>query len=175
MSDDTELVVLQQIADNESVAQRALADHAGISLGMTNAIIRRLAKKGLLEISKINERKLRYAVTPEGFDALARRSLRYLRRTIRNVVEYREAVSQFLHDAKARGRTDVVLLGASDIAFIIEYYCLKLGLDYRVEPGGTPPEDADQRSTLLIVGENCASQPLCEVDAASITSILAGS
>lgn len=173
-TEEAEYQVLQHIAENESVAQRALAAHAGVSLGMTNAIIRRLATKGFLKIRKLNERKLRYAVTPEGFDALARRSVRYVRRTIKNVVEYREAVSDVLSEAKAAGRTTVVLLGQSDIAFIIEYYCLKLGLTYRVEPADGDLADIDLETTLIVQGENCTDAPAASEEVVSVTSILAG-
>ena len=49
---------------------------------MTNSILKRLATKGFLSMRKVNARNIHYLVTPEGIDLIARRSYRYLRRTV---------------------------------------------------------------------------------------------
>ncbi len=43
---------------------------------MTNAILKRLAAKGFITMRRVNSRNIQYAVTPEGVDAIARRSYR---------------------------------------------------------------------------------------------------
>jgi DNA-binding MarR family transcriptional regulator len=68
------------------VRQRDLAKIAGLSLGMTNAILKRLALKGLLTIKRVNNRNIHYIVTPTGIEAITRKSYRYFKRTIKNVV-----------------------------------------------------------------------------------------
>ena len=45
---DKEAIILEYIYYNDSIKQRELADKAGISLGMVNAILRRLIEKGWL-------------------------------------------------------------------------------------------------------------------------------
>lgn len=171
MSEESEYAVLKQIAENDALPQRALARNAGISLGMTNAILKRLARKGLLKVSKVNERKLLYAVTPDGFDALARRSVRYVRRTIRNVVEYREAICSLLAAAQSRGVSRIVLRGGSDVAFIVEYYCDKLGLEYHVRADGEATDPG--ANALVILGENSRDDPAEHSQAVSLTRVLA--
>jgi len=37
----------------------------GLSLAMTNAILRRLVKKGWLKIKKVNNRNMQYIVSPK--------------------------------------------------------------------------------------------------------------
>ncbi|HON14399.1 MAG TPA: transcriptional regulator, partial [Treponema sp.] len=90
---DPELTILETIYDSSrqasSVKQRDLAYTAGTSLGMTNAILKRLTQKGWITIKKVNSRNIQYAVTPDGINEIARRSYRYFKRTIRNVVMYR--------------------------------------------------------------------------------------
>ena len=59
--------------------QRDLARIVGLSLGMTNAILKRLVKK-------VNNRNIQYIVSPKGINEITRRSYRYFKRTIKNVV-----------------------------------------------------------------------------------------
>ena len=90
---DRELEVLENIHNNGShLRQRDLASVLGLSLGTTNAIIKRLGQKGWLTIRKVNNRNIRYAVCPAGAEQIARRSYRYLKRTIKNVVDYKETI-----------------------------------------------------------------------------------
>ena len=42
--------------------------------------------------------------------------------------EYAEKIAEVIQNAKAAGRTKVVLAGQSNIRFVIEYICEKLGL-----------------------------------------------
>ena len=63
--EDKELEILENIYhSSSSVRQRDLAEIVGLSLGMTNAILKRLVKKGLLTVRKVNNRNIRYAVFP---------------------------------------------------------------------------------------------------------------
>lgn len=136
-----ELEVLESIYHNGArVRQRDLARVAGLSLGMTNAILKRLAHKGWLAIRKVNNRNIRYAVTSEGADEIARRSYRYFRRTISNVVDYKTAIERLVVDAKRHGFHTVMLVGASDLDFIVEHVCAKCGVSF---VRGSEDRDAD--------------------------------
>ena len=73
----------------------------GMSLGMTNAILKRLVLKGYLSIRKVNNRNIAYAVTPAGVEVIAKRSYRYLRRTIGNIVRYKEAIEGLVRKVRA--------------------------------------------------------------------------
>lgn len=128
---ERELEVLQKIYENRAhVRQRDLARIVGLSLGMTNAIIKRLVQKGWLKARKVNERNIHYAVSPRGIEAIARRSYRYFKRTIRNVVLYKEAIGRYIEDARQGGFTGIALVGESDMDFIIEHLCQKHGLEF---------------------------------------------
>ena len=88
--DERDLRVLEKIQQNKSyIRQRDLAKITGLSLGMTNSIVKRLVGKGLLTIKKINNKNFQYIVSPTGMEEITRRSYRYLRRTIKNVVLYK--------------------------------------------------------------------------------------
>lgn len=128
---EKELQILENIHKNASVIrQRDLAAIADLSLGMTNAILNRLAKKGWITIRKINNRNIRYAVTPKGMEVLTRKSYQYFKRTIKNVVYYREAIEEVVCQARADGYGGLVLVGNSDLDFIVEHACRRTGVEY---------------------------------------------
>ncbi len=149
-SSDRELDALERIQQSQNpVRQRDLARIIGLSLGMTNAILKRLAQKGLLQVQKVNNRNIQYAVSPKGMEEIAHRSYRYLKRTIRNVVYYKEAIDRLIQEVASRGFQRLVLVGSSDLDFIVEHLCHKHHLAY--EQGRTPPDGVtlDEKAFVL--------------------------
>lgn len=129
--EDAELDVLQNIYSHaEHVPQRDLAKVSGLSLGMTNAIVKRLVAKGWLAIRKVNNRNIRYAVSPTGIEQISKRSYRFFKRTIRNIAYYREAIEAFIRGLKGLGFQEVVVVGASDLDFIVQHFCTVVGIGY---------------------------------------------
>ena len=121
-TNEKELEILEAIYEKKKpLPQRDLAEIAGLSLGMTNAILKRLVTKGLLTIKKINNRNIRYAVSTEGVEEISRRSYRYLKRTIKHVVSHKKAVDDFVRKLKTDGYRGIFFLGNSDLEFIIEH------------------------------------------------------
>ncbi len=153
---ERDLDILEAIHNRRHVKQRDLAHILGISVGMTNAIIRRLAQKGLLTIRKVNNRNIRYAVSPDGMEALAKRSVRYLKRTIRNVVDSKQAVEELATAVKRLGYHEIVLVGPSALDFVVEHVCRKYGLEYRRISASQVEVDTAPEETYLLFGENYA-------------------
>lgn len=123
---DRELEVLESIYRNQdAIKQRDLARIIGLSLGMTNAILKRLAQKGLLKIRKVNNRNIHYIVSPEGIEAITRKSYRYFKRTVKNVVLYKEAMDELVTRIVQEHYAGLVLIGNSDLDFLVEHLCLK--------------------------------------------------
>ncbi|MEA1910852.1 MAG: winged helix-turn-helix transcriptional regulator, partial [Spirochaetota bacterium] len=111
---ETELTILENIyVNNGGIRQRDLAEIAGLSLGMTNSILKRLAVKGLLSIKRINNRNIHYIVTPTGIEAITKKSYQYFKRTIKNVVYYNEAIENLTADIKNKGYEGIILKGSS--------------------------------------------------------------
>jgi DNA-binding MarR family transcriptional regulator len=131
---DTELIILENIYDSLeqeiSLRQRDLAQVAGTSLGMTNSILKRLAKKGWITIKKLNSRTIQYAITLDGLNEIIRRSYRYFKRTIKNVAFYKDRIDEAIVGAKKKNLNAVLLVGASDLEFIVEHSCQYFGLSF---------------------------------------------
>ena len=151
---ERELDVLESIhshiqAQKTDIRQRDLARIVGISLGMTNALLTRLIRKGWLQVKKVNQRNIQYLVSPTGVEAIARRSYRYLKRTIKNVVLYKEALDQYIAHIKNRGYDRILLEGSSDLEFILEPVCLKNGIELCRKLSGEHDE-----KTFILHSEN---------------------
>jgi DNA-binding MarR family transcriptional regulator len=131
---DTEYVILENIygsaAQEQPLRQRDLAQIAGTSLGMTNSILKRLARKGWITVKRLNSRNIRYAVTLEGINEIIHRSYGYFKRTIKNVAFYREAIDEIIQKAKQKNVNAVLLIGVSDLDFIVEHSCHRYGLSF---------------------------------------------
>ena len=126
---DKEAVILEHIYYNDSLKQRELADKADISLGMTNAILKRLIEKGWLMTKRLNSRNISYVVSPTGMEEIFKRGYRYFKRTIDDVRLYKEGIEQLVQEAVEAGYKTVVLVGKSDLDFIVEYACGKAGVN----------------------------------------------
>jgi DNA-binding MarR family transcriptional regulator len=132
---DHEYAILENIYNSSrqqssSIKQRDLARIVGISLGMTNSVIKRLAQMGWVTIRRINSRNIQYIISAEGIEEIARRSYRFLKRTIKNIVLYRETVQHFLLAVQKNDFKELVLVGPSDLDFIIEDACSKMQLRF---------------------------------------------
>ncbi|MDR1566876.1 MAG: MarR family transcriptional regulator [Treponema sp.] len=152
---DTEYIILENIYDsgerNTVLRQRDLAQIAGTSLGMTNSILKRLAQKGWITIKKLNSRNIQYAVTLEGFNEIIHRSYHYFKRTIKNAVYYKDSLEEIICRAKARETAAVILVGVSDLDFIVEHACRHYGLSFLKT---TETETVGSRNTLRIYAES---------------------
>jgi hypothetical protein len=67
---------------------------------------------------------------------LSEKSYRYFKRTIKNVVFYKEKIGDAVYAAAEQGYDTIVLAGESDLDFIVEHFCYKYGLGYRRVKGG---------------------------------------
>ena len=152
--DDKELEILRSICRRERIRQRDLAQVAGMSLGMTNAILKRLVTRGLLTMRRINSRKILYAVSPAGMEEIARRSYTYVKRTLRNIVYYKNSIDELIRGLKEAGYSGVCLVDSSDLDFIVEHSCGKYGLAYRQQSG----DDDIGMGSFILYGENTTAE-----------------
>ena len=135
ISSDTEYIILENIYDSEGqqvlLKQRDMAQIAGASLGMTNSILKRLAQKGWITIRKLNSRNIQYAITLEGINEIIHRSYRYFKKTIKNVVYFKDILDDVIGKAANRNINTVLLVGTSDLDFIVEHACVRWNLNFQ--------------------------------------------
>ncbi len=69
---EKEYEVLSHLGKEKEVTQRKIASGTGLSLGSVNILLKKMVKKGLVKIERLNTRTIRYILTPRGMKEKAR-------------------------------------------------------------------------------------------------------
>ena len=116
-----ELNLLQELEKNPVVSQRELSHKFGIALGVTNACLRRMARRGWIRIMSLDHRKIGYYLTPKGFAEKAKLSLRLISWTVQHYAALKDIIGKKFLEMQNDGIERVVFYGVSDemeIAYI---------------------------------------------------------
>jgi len=135
---DTELQLLETIYSKQegsaAISQRDLAGASGLSLGMTNALLRRFVERGWVKLMHISGRSLKYILTTEGAEEVLRRSLSYFTRAVRSASLYRDKIDTYVLGLSTVGFKTLVLEGPAELDFLFDYSCARHGLDFIKNP-----------------------------------------
>ena len=89
-----DLQLLEEIELNPRISQRELSHKFGIALGVTNACIKRMARRGLIRLKGMPPRRITYYITPKGFAEKANLALRFFSYNIRHYAEMKKQISK---------------------------------------------------------------------------------
>ena len=131
---DKEISLLEVLKNRPDAGQRDMAEAIGLSLGMTNLLLKDLSARGWMLMRKLNPRKVQYVLTPEGMKELSRRSYRFVKKTIRSVADCREKLEGLVLQVKESGAKGLLLVGSSGLDFVLDYLCRQHGVVFRSEP-----------------------------------------
>jgi DNA-binding MarR family transcriptional regulator len=126
---EKEFAVIAALSGDESANQRNIAKKLGISLGLTNLIIKRLVKMGYLKIVQLNRNKIQYILTPAGFSEKAKKSYSYTLRTVRLLKAIREAIRVEIISQYSKGKKVLIIAGDNELADLTEGVFRNLGAD----------------------------------------------
>jgi DNA-binding MarR family transcriptional regulator len=122
MSQDDNLAetvkLLDNLAGQEVLNQRALARKIGISVGLVNALVHRAVRKGLIKVQQAPARRYAYYLTPKGFAEKSRLVAEYLDCSLSFFRTARQDYSDVFARCAASGFKRIVLCGASELAEI---------------------------------------------------------
>jgi DNA-binding MarR family transcriptional regulator len=121
--------LLDILARQPNTSQRVVARQAGLSLGMVNLVLRRLAKTGFIRVSALNGQTMRYVLTPEGSAELTRRSYEYVLRVISSFGALRDGITGLVRERFERGDRHFLIYGHGDVADIADLACRTSGID----------------------------------------------
>jgi DNA-binding Lrp family transcriptional regulator len=88
----TELTILNYIEQNAEATQRELSAHAGVSLGSINILLKKMIKKGLIKIEKLQPNSIKYFLTPAGIANKIERTYNYISRTYNEIQGFRNGI-----------------------------------------------------------------------------------
>jgi DNA-binding Lrp family transcriptional regulator len=112
------LRILEEIGEDERLSQRRLADRLGLSLGLVNSFVKRLANKGYFKIVNTPPNRFAYVLTPQGFAEKARLSYKYITYSYRFYRNARRQLRELFVELEKAGVESVVFAGVSDFAEI---------------------------------------------------------
>ena len=129
-----ELRLLEEIARKPDTTQADLAFRLGVAVGSVNWYLKRLIKKGYVQVTRVQRRRLRYLITPRGMAEKARLTYQYMQASLYVYRQVRQEVQRLLEAAQEAGYKAVRIEGDEDMAEICYLTCLEQGL--RVEKDG---------------------------------------
>ncbi len=112
------LKFLEQVDNNKTSSQRAMAGELNISLGLVNSFIKRLAKKGYLKITSIPKNRIGYILTPRGVAEKTRLTYLYIQHSYNFYKEARQKLRDLYNDLENQSLTRIIFYGAGDLAEI---------------------------------------------------------
>lgn len=135
---ERELLALEHIERNPGISQRQLARELGVALGVANACVRTLVRKGLVKVRGESNRSITYHLTREGVLRKAALALEWTNNTINDYAAARSRVRRQLEAIAERGITRIVILGADEAAELVALIAPHAGLSVAaaVDVGG---------------------------------------
>ncbi len=109
-----ELSLLQELEKNPIVSQRELSNKFGIALGVTNACLKRMGRRGWIRITSLNHHKIGYFLTPKGFAEKAKLTFHLISWTVQHYSTLKEIIGERLLEMQNKGVERIVFYGVSD-------------------------------------------------------------
>lgn len=134
---DRDLIILEHIEQNPDTTQAALASRLEVAVGTVNWHLKRLVEKGYIKVSRLERKKLKYIITPEGIALRARLTVDYIQNSFNLYRLVRERAIYAIEDLKACGYHQVRVEGSGEVAEICRLTCLEH--DITVVDDGTAP------------------------------------
>ena len=116
--DRATLSLLKALGDDQTLSQRGLASRIGVALGLTNSLLKRAIKKGLVKVQSAPAKRYVYYITPKGFQEKSRLVAEYLETSLSFFRHAKSEFEQIFQQLKTQRRNRVVLVGEGELADI---------------------------------------------------------
>lgn len=112
---EKEFSLIQEISRKPERTQRDLSQSLGLSLGMTNLLIQRLARKGYIKVTQLDWKRTQYLLTLKGAMEKARKTYNYTLYTLRIFKQIQDNITTALTREYQSGRRDFHLVAQDEI------------------------------------------------------------
>ena len=124
-----ELRLLEEVDSSPDQSQRQLAHRLGIALGVANLLVRSLARKGYIRMTRLGWRRWAYALTPAGVARKLHLTVAYIERFVDHYRRVRLLLREDLSQLPLNTESRVAILGTTEVAELV-YLALKdLGVE----------------------------------------------
>ena len=121
--------LLNEVTQTPHTTQRELSKRIGIALGLTNLLLRRLAKKGFIKISGTKRSRIRYLITPPGILEKSRLTYEFIQYSLQLYGHVRVFLREQLAMVAKGGHRRILLCGTSELAEIAFLTIHEVGLE----------------------------------------------
>jgi len=141
---------------------------------MANILLRRLAERGWVKLTRLSSKSVRYALTPSGIGELARRTAGYFQPRHAQRRALPRPARDFSSQLKRNGVATIVLFGESEVELLLDYVCERHGIVFvRSADFEKARQLAHRSGGLLLIAEK-ETVPAEETPAESLALVLAG-
>lgn len=123
-----DLDILEHIENDPETTQASLAARLGVAVGTVNWHLKRLVEKGYVKVRRIERRKLRYIITPQGIAHRANLLVDYINSSFDLYRLVRQRSLDAIHKMKELNISTIYLDGSGDVADICKLTCIEQGL-----------------------------------------------
>ncbi|MEA3485911.1 MAG: winged helix-turn-helix transcriptional regulator [Candidatus Aerophobetes bacterium] len=149
---EKELRVIDEVSKDANLTQRDISRKVGISLGMVNIILKKLAKKGYIKARQLNGKRIQYILTPGGFAEKTKKSYHYILRTITRLRQMKKKIQKIILIEYKKGQREFIILGDGELADIVEISLRSLNKpDIRYKRIAREQEISNKEATILAV------------------------
>jgi hypothetical protein len=105
-----------------------------VAVATVNWHIKRIIDKGFVKVMRLQRRKLRYIITPEGLAYRGRLTVDYIENSMRLYRRTRQRVITALDEVRKEGFDRVQVVGDGDLAEVVRLTCLEQGIKIENAP-----------------------------------------
>jgi DNA-binding MarR family transcriptional regulator len=155
-----EYALIQAVADNPGQTQRAISKRIGLSLGMTNILLVRLARKGYIKIKQLDWKRTEYLLTMKGALEKSRKSYAYTFHTIRLFQQIIKVVQESMRREYEAGAREAIVVAWPETAKAVQGAVEGLGLEgLKLEYAETFRKAGTKPGLIFIATEEAAPKP----------------
>lgn len=115
---ETELAIMAVLERGETISQKTLSQRLSVSVGLVNAFLKRVTKRGYVKAKAVPYRRWAYYLTPKGFTEKSRLVATYLEGSLTFFRKARQEYAEIFAQLRAAGRQRVMLVGGGELAEI---------------------------------------------------------
>ncbi len=159
MSVEHKYLILDAIDRYHPRNQRELSSFCGLSLGKTNAVLRKLVDEGLVKTSDLREdarkRSKYYSVTSKGSEAKAVLSSYFIKVRMKEFEDFRNRLLENLLTLQNEGVGSILVLGSQSLGNLLAYIARGENLNIRIvgtvnDPGVFDLFERESYDSILI-------------------------
>ncbi len=122
-----EFALIQEISRKPTHTQRSLSQSVGLSLGTTNLLIQRLARKGYIKVAQLDWKRTQYLLTLKGALEKTQKAYHYTLYTIRLFRQIEDNITTLLRREYEAGHRKFDLVAQDEILDLLREAIAGLG------------------------------------------------